>query len=276
MEFDKEYLYLPKRFWKKHKQCELFVNQIEEFITNSVYDELRFQTIDLESEKDINEGEHFLDFLLRENRIEEHDRFIKKSLVNALLMDACYFLQEAISSSKKKRLTVTFSLLRKPFVYHLPVFLRIMFDEEFIDRFNSQDSFDTTYLKESDKRELLKQSLPFLLAAKSITEDKLYDWIFNQEKQDSLINLSNKALHLSTTRNKNNKTEIQNLNFVFANQENTENLWSYIYQRLPLLLLYFVEIIETLIFNLIDLPKEIFFERIQERIKIINTAKEGN
>ena len=269
MELDIEYLYLPERFWRKHKQCELLVRQIEEFITNSVYDELRFQAIDLDSEEDIHEDEHFLDFLLRKGRVEEHDKFIKKSLVNALIMDICYFLQEAILCSKKKRLTVTFSLLRKPFLYNLPIFLRIMFDDDFLDKFNSQDSFDATYLKENKKRELLKQSLPFLLAAKSITEDEIYDWIFNPKKQDSLINLSNKALHLSTTRNKDNKTEIQNLNFVFANHENTENLWSYIYQRLPVLLLYYVEIIETLIFNLIDLPEEIFIDRIKERINII-------
>jgi hypothetical protein len=184
-------------------------------------------------------------------------------------MDVCYFLQEAISCSKKKRLTVTFSLLRKPFVYHLPLFLRILYDDDFLDKFNSQDSFDTESLLENEKIELLKKSLPFLIAAKSITWEELFDWIFNQEKQDSLINLSNKALHLSTTRNKNNKTEIQNLNFVFANQENIENLWSYLYQRLPILLLYYVEIIETLICNLIDLPEEIFMERIKDRINII-------
>ncbi|MCK9412122.1 MAG: hypothetical protein M0Q53_07455 [Prolixibacteraceae bacterium] len=269
MALDKEYLYLPKRFWKEHKQCELIVGQIEEFITNRAYDELRFQTINFNSAEDIKKGEHFLDFLLRKGRVDEHDKFVKKSIVNALLIDVCYFLQEALSCSKKKRLTVTFSLLRKPFVYHLPVFLRIMFDIDFLDKFNSLDSFDASFLNESEKILLLKQSLPLLLAAKTITERELYDWIFNQEEQDSLINLSNKALHLSTTRNRNNKTEIQNLNLVFSNQGDIENLWRYIYQRLPILLLYYVEIIEALIFNLIKLPNEIYMARINNRLNIL-------
>lgn len=270
MKLNKEYLYLPKEFWKRHKQCESLVRQIEEFVMDSSYDELRFHVLDLSTEQHIKKDEHIFDFLLRMNMVGEHDTLVKKSLVNALIMDVCYFLQEAILCSKKKRLSVTFSLLRKPFVYHLLVFLRIMFEDEFLDKFNAQDSFDATDLEETKKRALLKQSLPFLLAAKSITEDELYDWIFNQEKQDSLINISNRALHLSTTRNIYNKTGTQNLNFIFANQDNIENLWSYIYQRLPILLLYYVEIIETLVFNLIDLPEEKYMQRINERLNIIS------
>lgn len=273
MGLDSEYLYLPERFWNKHKQCELFVRQIEEFIVNDTYNELRYQSFDLDSENDINKDEHIFDYLLRKERFEEHDNFIRKSLVNGLLIDVCYFLQEALSCSKKKRLTVAFSLFRKPFVYHLLIFLRLMFDGEFLEKFNRQESFDTNYLSESEKRELINKSLSLLLGAKTLEGNEIYDWIFNQNEQDSLINLTNKALHLSTTRNKNNKTDIQNLNFIFSNQDDIENLWSYIYQRIPVLLLYLVEIIEPLVFALIDLPEDIYIKRIEERIKIITTKE---
>lgn len=269
MELDNDYLYLPKKYWTKHKQCELFVKQIEDFITNDIYNELRYQKIDLDSKNDIQEGEDIFDYLLRNKRIEEHDDLVRKSLVNGLLMDTCCFLQEALFCSKKKRLTVTFSLLRKPFIYNLPVYLRILFDSEFLEKFNYQDSFDVNSLTENEKKILIKESLPLLLGAKTLKEDELYDWIFNQNEQDSLINLSNKALHLTTTRNKSNKTEMQNLNFIFANQHNVENLWNFLYQRLPILLLYFVEIIDPLILTLIDFPTDAYEKRIEERIGII-------
>lgn len=268
-ELNKEYLYLPERFWRKHKQCELFVGQIEEFIINDIYNDLRYQTLESDSTNDINEGEHIFDYLLRKEKFEEHDKLIRKSLVSGLLMDTCYFLQEALSCSKKKRLTVTFSLLRKPFVFHLPVYLRILFDSDFLEQFNNQDLFDVNKITEDDKKLLIKKSLPLLLCAKTLTEEEIYDWIFNQKEQDSLINLSNKALHLSTTRNKNNETGIQNLNFIFANQNDIENLWAFLYQRLPILLLYFVEIIDPLILTQIDFPSGAFEKRIEERIVII-------
>ncbi len=269
MKTDNDYLYLPERFWQKHKQCELLIRQIEEFIVDETYNELRYQSFDLKSKSDIKEEEHIFDYLLRNDRIEEHDNLIRKSLVNSLIMDVCYFLQEALLCSKKKRLSVTFSLLRKPFVYHLPVFLRIMFDAEFLDKFNEQDSFDVNYIKEKDKKELIKESKKLLVGASSLEIDEIFDWIFNQNEQDSLINLSNKALHLSTTRNKNNKTELQNLNFIFANQNDIENLWSYLYNRIPVLLLYLVEVIEPLVFLLLDLPEDVYEDRIKERIKIL-------
>ena len=269
MNLDNEYLYLPKRFWTKHKQCELFVRQIEEFIINETYNDLRYQKFDLESEDDFKDDEHIFDYLLRKEKFEEHDNFVRKSLVNALIIDVCYFLQEALASSKRKRLTVTFSLLRKPFIYHLPVFLRLLFEEEFLFNFNNNDSFDVNYITEEKKQELIKQSLSLLLGAKSLTADEIYDWIFNQKNPDSLINLTNKALHLSTTRNKSNKTEIQNLNFIFSNQDDIENLWSYIYTYIPVLLLYLVEIIEPLVFAIIDLPDNVYENRIKERILIM-------
>ncbi|SFF54730.1 hypothetical protein [Sunxiuqinia elliptica] len=269
MNLDNEYLYLPEKYWNKHKQCELFVRQIEEFIVDETYNELRYQKFDLESENDLKEDEHIFDYLLRKEKFEEHDNFVRKSLVDALIIDVCYFLQEALAASKRKRLTVTFSLLRKPFVYHLPVFLRLLFDDEFLNNFNNKETFDVNYLKEEKKKELIKESLSLLLGAKSLTEEEIYEWIFNQNNPDSLINLTNKALHLSTTRNKNNKTEIQNLNFIFSNQDDIENLWSYLYTYIPILLLYLVEVIEPLVFAMIDLPENFYENRLKERILIM-------
>jgi len=269
MSLDNEYLYLPEKYWNKHKQCELFIRQIEEFIVDETYDDLRYQKFDLESENDLKENEHIFDYLLRKEKFEEHDNFVRKSLVNGLIMDVCYFLQEALLASKKMRLTVAFSLLRKPFVYHLPVFLRLLFDEEFLEKFNNEDSFDVNYITEKGKRNLIEKSRPYLLVSKTLKEEEIFDWIFNQKEPDSLINLTNKALHLSTTRNKSNKTDIQNLNFIFSNPSDIENLWDYIYTKIPVLTLYLLEIIEPLVFAIIELPDGVYTKRIEERIEII-------
>jgi hypothetical protein len=268
-DFDPKYLYLPKKFWVKHDQCELMVNQIEEFLTDETYGELRVQKINLPTDALINDDENVLDYLIRIKKFNEYDRLIQNTLINALLGDTCYFLQEAISCSKKKRLSVTFALLRKPFIDHLIVFLRIMFDDNFFEKFNNEASFEAAKVDEENKRTLIKKSLPYLIAAKSFTETELYDMIFNKDEPESILNLSNKALHLSTTRNKKNMTDIQNLNFIFANQKDIENLWEFLYNRLPALLIYYSEVIDALIFNILDLPDSVYTNRMNKKLEIL-------
>lgn len=269
MELDNKYLYLPKEFWKYHAQCEFLINQIEEFVTDKSYNGLRFKAINLKNEHEIKEGEHFLDFLLRAKRYKEHDEFIRNQIINALLIDICYFLQEALDCSKKMRLTVTFALMRKPFVYDLIVILRLMFEDNFLEKFNTLDPFDVTKVSDNEKKNLICQSLPLLLS-KSYTADDIFDFVFNLNNQDSIINISNKALHLSTTRNKNNQTEIQNLNFVFSNPDSIQNQWDYLYRVLPFLLPYYVELLDILIFCILDLPIDKYKLRIEKRVGELN------
>lgn len=269
MKLHKRYYYLPEKHWAEHRMCELLINQIEEYITNEIFNDLRFQEVQIDPKNPILKDEHIFDYLLRIDKKDEHNLFIKKNITNALIMDTCYFLQEALVCSKKKRLTVSFALLRKPFVYDLIIFLRILFETDFIEKYNTQESFDATKLTDEDKLALLNLSTTCLFSLKTIKGSELFDWIFNQSNPDSIINISNKALHPSTNRNKNNMTEMQNLNFVFANNDNIENLWSFFYNRIPLLLLYFLEIIDALIMNLIEIPEPKFQQRLEERIKIL-------
>lgn len=242
------------------------INQIEEFVIDKTYKGLRFKSMYLKEDEKIEKDEHIFDFMLRTGRVKEHNDMIRNQLVNALLIDICYFIQEALDCSKKKRTIVTFALLRKPFVYDLIVFLRIMFEEGFIEKFNTLDQFDVTGIKEEDKKAFIKESIKFVIP-KSITDEDIYNLIFNPIDQDSLVNISTKALHLSTTRNKNNRTEIQNLNFVFSNQESILSQWEYIYKTLPLLLFYYIQVIDTLVFGILDLPAKKLALRLEARVE---------
>jgi len=272
MKHHKKYLNLPKEFRMSHDNCVFLINQIEEFVIDKTYDKLRFQEISIKSEKEIKPDEHIFDFLVRTERLKEYEEIVRNNLINALISDVCYFTQTALLCSLQRRLTVTFALLRKPFVYNLLVFLRIMFEDDFLNKFNDQEGFDTTSLTNIKKKELIKKSLSCLIT-KSITENDIFDFIFNNTNPDSLINMTNKALHLSTTRNKYNKTEIQNLNFIFKNYENNLSQWNYIYKRLPMLLLYYVEIIESLVFNILDVPQDKYLIRLYSRAKALKIEK---
>jgi len=270
---DERYLYLPKEFRNRHDMCFSLVGQIEELITNEDFKKLKYKEISLDSETDKPlKDENILDFLQRTGRIEEHDSIIRNNIVHALIIDTCYFLQEAMSCSLKMRLSVVFSLLRKPFVYNLIVLLRINYEDNFIEKFNNSDSFDSTSISKEQKLELIKKSLENSLSLKKENCDLIFDLIFSKEEPDSIINMSERALHLSTTRNKNNSTEKQNLNFVFSTYSDNVLMWDYLYSKLPLLILYLLEVFDMSVLPVVDLNSKKLNERLEKRIKILNNV----
>lgn len=272
-ELDEKYLYLPESFWDKHQLCEQLVAYIEELIINDDYQKLKYQTINFNDRDNLpKEGEHIFDFLERIGKIKERDEIIKSQIIHGLVIDTCYFLQEFLRCSKSMRLSVAFSLLRKPFVYNLIVFLRIIYEENFLFEFNNKEKFDSTYLKTEDKEELIKISLskPNVIGLQEEHSELLIDLIFNRENPDSIINMSEKALHLSTTRNKNNLTGKQNLNFIFSTYSDNLKMWNYLYSKLPLLLLYLSGVIDYAVLPIVDLEDEKLNERLKRRIDIFN------
>lgn len=259
-----DFLYLPERFHKKHRLCEFLLYQIEDFITQDSFKELKIQRIEFDEKIEFLDEEHIFDYLIRINKTDIHNEIIANHILCAIIGDICQFLQVALFSSLQQRLTVTFSLIRKPFVYNLLIILRLYFEDNFLEKFNTKEKFDPTKLSQEDIRELLDLSEKMLFT-KSIKGEDIYDFIFNSSLPDSLINLSNKALHPSTTRNKDNQTEVQNLNFVFSTSQSINSQWEYLYRRLPLLLLYLNEVIECIIFTRLKTSDDIYIERITER-----------
>ena len=260
-----DFIHLPKEFHRQHRSCEFLLYQIEDFVIADAYKDLKVQTLNFGKELELMDGEHILEYLIRTNNSDKHDEIITSQILNAVIADTCQFLQIALFSSLQQRLTVTFSLIRKPFVYNLLVILRLYLTSDFLDKFNKEDGFDTTGISQDDIIELLNVS-ESLLFSKTIKASDVYNFIFNPSLPDSLVNMSNKALHPSTTRNKNNKTEIQNINFVFSTKEGILQQWEYLYNRLTFLLLYLNEIYEAIIFSHLKLDKIIYTDRLTERV----------
>jgi hypothetical protein len=224
----KNYLYLPEHFHNGHDICIDLVKQIEDVIISKTYLPLREVQIEL-SELKLGKNEHILDFLLRTQRTDDHNKVIKSNILISLLIDSSYFLFEALEASLRKRLTVCMALLRKPLVYNLIVLLRLIFEKGFVDRFNNDPSFDPARISREDRVELIKMSLKLMLLVPFTTEE-IDDWIFNKDNPESVINLSDMALHLTTSRNATILTGAQNFNFVFSGQEEIMSQWDFLYR----------------------------------------------
>lgn len=272
-----EYLYLPEEFHKTHDTCMSLIKQMEDFITNDIYKELKGLSIPInEKELDLlkNSTGDIFDFLLDTNKKEEFKRLVINNLIHGLIIDNCYFLQEAFYCSKKMRLTVSFSLFRRPLVFNMVIILRLLFEDNFLEKFingkellqNKEIDFDAAKFP-LNLKDLLIASKGNLIM-NNIPGDFIYDTIYNRNISDSFINMSDKALHPVTTRNPHNKTGAMNLNFIFSTSEDIYAQWNYIYHRMPAILLYYIDLVDTLVFSNLKLNNlsQVLNERLEQRI----------
>jgi hypothetical protein len=259
-----DYIFLPKEFHQSHDNCEFLISQIEDFIEKPEFEGLQKINIILKEDHEMLKDENTLDYLLRIGEKEQHDAIVAKFILHATIIDIVYFLKEAFMASLKKRLTVTFALLRKPLIYDLLVVLRTGLTSDFIDRFNTEEKFDTADLTSEDKMQLLKISEDCLFS-KAIKAEDIYKIIFDSKERDSILNLSHRALHPSTTWGKINLTEKGNLNFIFSNEDDIQSQWGLLYSKMPLLLMYMVEVLESIVFDHLSFSEVTYRSRITER-----------
>lgn len=265
----KSYQYLPAKFHKRHDYCEFVISQIEDLILNEEFIELKTQVFEFPPEfikKLDTSDKHFLDLLEEEKYDDIVFHLIKNRVLLSLIMETCYFLQESFLCSLKMRMTVCFTLLRKPFLEILMVLMRILNDEDFIDNFNHTENYDPILASPGKKKELLNQSNKWL--HNKYNSEDLYDFIYNKDFGDSLFNLTNNAIHLYTDRNPISATEKQNLNFIFSNKENIESQWEYVYEYMPMLVTFMADIVDLLVLKSTSVKEKTFVIRMKARDRL--------
>lgn len=259
------YYYLPKKYFKKHDYCVFVINQIEDLILNKKFKELSYQSFDFPPEfiDLINSSDkHILDLLEDNNYKVELMTIVRNQVILGLLRETCYFIQEALAASLKMRMTVCFTLFRKPFLEILIILMRILNEDDFVIKFNYLDKFDPIKTTPHTKINLLTTSNEWLDNKYDVEE--LNDLIFNKDSEESLFTLTNNAIHLFTDRNK-SETGKQNLNFIFSNQEDIESQWEYIYDVIPMTLTFLADIIEVLVYKSITVEEKVIYKRVKER-----------
>src|SRR5690606_29513207 len=96
------YRLLPKNLHSSHKFCLEMTNEIEKFIVDETYIDLKTQVFNISDKPVINKDEHILDYLLRIGEKELHDKYLTKHIIHGVLIDSLYFIKEALSASSKQ------------------------------------------------------------------------------------------------------------------------------------------------------------------------------
>lgn len=254
---DNEKIALPKKYRPVNNICAIIYDQLTEIYKRPNYKDFLGSEIKLDPKKqklvkDLNADKiHILDWLKANELNDELTTLLTKNITLAVASDFLNFFFESISNAKRGKLTVAYALLRKPFMDELLILEQLLVDpHDFIQRFfhsGNPDDYDPSD-RNIDKKAIIKNAISKLNANIVYTEDLIYDLRFNKSSPQGLNGMVNHALHI-VTRDKNYKTERQNLNFVFSAKDDFVDYWDHYYYFVPYLLIYSVSVIDAIIFN---------------------------
>lgn len=266
---DGENVKLSGKYHKINNLCAFIYDQMTEIYVDKNYNKLNYTKFNLTTELvgDFDsKKEQILEFLKEKGLNDELTIILTKHITLSVLSDMLNFIYESLSCAKKGKMTVAYALLRKPFTDELLILEQILHNPtEFINRFfyiGSPEGYDPS-LGNIDKKKIIEDALIKIRQNNFFSADLIHTMRFDKASKNGLNWISNHALHI-VTKDKNYKTQSQNLNFVFSNQKDIGKYWSFYYSFVPYLLTYTAAVVDTIIFQY--LPDE-------SKIKAIKSLK---
>jgi hypothetical protein len=245
---------LPKEFTFSHDFCLYLHDCLVQFIVEGERGGFFRTTFEFRS---TNEGEELkgnpdlviFDWLEEKGYSDVLGEALLKAVFPALLSDFCHFIYEALSCSRKAKLTVAYALLRKPLKENLHYLEWLLADpEDLLTTLYNQPSNELAFGKISNPekaKEIIRKAIDRTLHKELYDVNFLYDLRFNKGAHFGFDALWNKAVHLITTKEP-IATEQCNFNFIFSGEEELLYQWQHIYMTLPFLLFYALDICEVL------------------------------
>ncbi len=262
--------FLPKEYKELHDLCfylhDILVQVVVEGEKKKLFDTVvRFEkSSDVEKVKDNSD---ILEWLITNGYEDEFKSIVIKQVLIATISDYCHYIYEALKCSEKSKLTITYTLLRKPLKDNLLLFEWIMTNRnEFIENFQKDSIYYAIDKIASTKKKMfIEYSVNQINYYGTFNTDFIYNVRYSKKTDYSLERVWNRASHIVTTI-EDYKTESLNLNFVFSGEDSKESQWNYLYSVLPYLLFYTVEVIQMILDREIGENKfDILYETFKER-----------
>ncbi|WP_343697143.1 hypothetical protein [Flavobacterium sp.] len=271
-----EEVFISKKHQKINDLCAIIYDQLTEiYIEKNYKNLLKTEIITKEHQKfidELNAGDiHALDYLKANNLDHEIELIISKHIFLAVTSDLINFLFESLHCAKRGKMTVAYSLLRKPFLDELFILEQLLVDRtDFVKRFfhdGNPEKYDPSNPK-IDKKEIIEKAISKIRFNYFYDVDLIYDLRYNKSFESGINSSTNQALHI-VTKDKNYKTAEQNLNFVFSIKEDMNKYFANYYFVVPNLLFYTVSVIDEIAFNFLQDDKNKQVKVIKEFRRII-------
>ncbi|EHC7290890.1 hypothetical protein P3584_22795 [Vibrio parahaemolyticus] len=264
---------IPNEFQASHNLCVYMADVILDFL-NSGYSNKMFMhkfnlTLDeVESLKKV-EQKDILNWFEENNKPFERSLTIRTVILPHLLSDMLNFLYESIHLAEQGKMSLAYTLLRKPIQEHLYLLEAMAVDEDF---FVEKFSEDPLYFRPKNGGGVLghtkrihkildKNGLSHLIDCKYIAKLR-----YDKSDFDSFDRICNQATHLFT-EHKSIKTEKQNINLIFSDDKDIYTQQRYFYTRMPYLL-YYAYLVFEIVASKIAPAKENYINAINKKIAI--------
>ncbi|RXJ82772.1 hypothetical protein [Arcobacter sp. F2176] len=262
-------VFLPREFESGHELCFFIHDILANVLVYGEKENIFNYEFALKEEiaNNLTDDEDILSFLSKYKLYEERNKVLKTFILPALLSDTLHCIYEALISSKKAKLNVTYMLIRKPIQETLYLLESIVIDE-----FTFGESMSENPLKlrpsnaggiEGHQKRintvLNKLGLSDLFSSLYLTNLR-----YNKKCDDNFDGICNHAMHLFTEHEA-IRTEKLNVNFIFSGWDSKLTQWAYLYSRLPYLMLYLYYIVEYIMEEICPTEKS-YIEEMELRV----------
>lgn len=240
---------IPAHLRVRHEYCFFLHDQCVAALAEYENAKAHFTTVHFAS-KEV--GETFarmakddpLEALQQTANTGEARRAVINQIVMAMASDCLHHIYEGLRCLEKRKFSVAFHLLRKPFKQNMLHLAWMLGDEEAFYRDFMAGS--PRLLSESrignNRAEILRGAIEEIFVGKIYTPELLDGLLYDHANSDGFAGLFEHAAHLVTMKRAEIQTDPRNFNFIFNNPAN-DDLYKLAYQNLPYLMLFLSHVI---------------------------------
>lgn len=250
---------IPKKHHPEHEFCFHLHDLMTQLLVEMNAIKASDVSFPLESEEEarlLNESGDVLDFLAQSGRGDIERRVVINHVSMALFSDMLHFIYEALIALEKRKFSVAFALMRKPFKEGLVLAAWMCADEvDFFDNLktNPRDSFSHGAHSPDEMTQRLKAAIKKCRGMDFANAERIYSLVYDRKNEIGLAPLFDKATHL-VTKNKHIATEDYDINFIFKNPLDNDVYESH-YSDLAMLLL-FLHVLQIELYSRMNFAKE--------------------
>jgi len=205
-----------------------------------------FDLPDEAAKQEFESASDIFEWLEKHRTPEDRAAVLVAAMFPAILSDMLHCFYEALETSRKAKLGISFMLLRKPLQESLYVLEAVIADRADFAEKLTEDPIKL-WSQGVGGHEAHVRNIQKVL--ETVGESDRFDPAYlaqlryDKSVEDGFDGICNTAMHLFTGH-KSIKTERMNINFIFSKWDNKLTQWPYIYSRLPYLLVYMHSIVE--------------------------------
>lgn len=239
--------FLPKEFDVAHDLCFVLHDAMGAILADGEAGDFfkhRFELPRPELKAAFDAAENAVEWLQANDLARDAAKVLRCVTFPAVLADVLHCVYEALESSRKGKLNVTYMLLRKPLQESLYVLEEIVLSlEDFAHKLATQPlalrpgqagGIDAHAKRITKVVTILGSEVPF--APRRLAELR-YDKVLGFDGP------CNHAMHLFTEHHA-IRTELMNINFVFSGPAERQSQWEFLYEHLPYVLDYMRHVVD--------------------------------